>query len=257
MTDIVKIPFHGGYLHTALDDGGEPVVILKPTITGMGLDWSAQYTKLQRRSWATVGQTPTVAADGKTRLMDSVGLDTWSMLLANIDENKVNEGARPIVIAYQKESAQALRNYWTQGGAINPRATASQLDELSEDIQRAKGAAEVIAILAGAGVGDRGYWDACSRRLTGRLMGETPQFDPLTKPLTVSLYLESKGLPGSTIRSVAPQFGKSLKQLYLSMYNEVPPQIEDLVGRHLVSVAQYQERHRPLFDQVYSALAVV
>lgn len=123
MTEIVQLPFHGGYLHTALSDDGEPIVILKPTIKGMGLDWSAQWTKLQRRSWAVVGQCPTTAADGKTYLMDSCGLDTWSMLLANIDENKVKAETKELVIAYQRESARALRNYWTTGVAIRPGAS--------------------------------------------------------------------------------------------------------------------------------------
>lgn len=124
MNEIVQVPFHGTFLHTTLDEAGQPVVILKPTIKGMGLDWSAQWTKLQRRSWATVGQTPTVGADGKTREMASCDLDTWSMLLANIDEHKVKESVRDLVVRYQKESAQRLREYWTTGMAINPAVAA-------------------------------------------------------------------------------------------------------------------------------------
>lgn len=125
MNEIVQVPFHGTFLHTTLDEDGQPVVILKPTIKGMGLDWSAQWTKLQRRSWATVGQTPTVGADGKARDMASCDLDTWSMLLANIDENKVKESVRDLVVRYQKESAQRLREYWTTGMAINPAVAAN------------------------------------------------------------------------------------------------------------------------------------
>jgi hypothetical protein len=120
MTEIVQVEFHGGYLHTAMGADGEPVVILKPTIKGMGLDWSAQWTKLQRRSWAVVGQTPTTAADGKTYLMDSCNLDTWSMLLANIDEHRVKPETKQLIIDYQRESARALRNYWTTGSATRP-----------------------------------------------------------------------------------------------------------------------------------------
>ncbi|MET8824761.1 phage antirepressor N-terminal domain-containing protein [Streptomyces sp. NPDC004610] len=127
--EVSRVPFHGAYLHTVLD-GDEPVVIVKPTIEGMGLDYSGQLKKLKTRSWGTMGETATVAEDGKVRLMASVTLDTWSMLLANIDENKVNASARPLVIAYQMESAQALRDYWTKGGAINPRAVKQPDDDL-------------------------------------------------------------------------------------------------------------------------------
>lgn len=120
MSEIVQVPFHGTFLHTTLDANGEPVVVIKPTIQGMGLDWSAQLKKLKTRSWATVAETATVGADGKVRDMATVDLDTWSMLLANIDENKVKLAVRPLVVRYQKESAQRLREYWTTGIAISP-----------------------------------------------------------------------------------------------------------------------------------------
>lgn len=120
MSEIVKVAFHDRFLHTALDENGQPVVVIKPTILGMGLDYSAQLKKLKTRSWATVAETATVGADGKVRDMATVDLDTWSMLLANIDENKVKPEAKDLVVAYQKESAQALRDYWTKGVAINP-----------------------------------------------------------------------------------------------------------------------------------------
>ncbi|OUC99339.1 BRO family protein [Streptosporangium minutum] len=160
---------------------------------------------------------------------------------------------REIAEALTYFAVRAREAEMIQSGAILPHATGGQL---GEDIQRAKAAAEVIAILSSAGVGDRGYWDACSRRLAGRLMGETPELDPLTRPLTVSTYLGGKGLTDTETKRVAGQFGKNLKRLYINLYDEAPPQIEDLVGRHVVPVAQYQERHRPLFDQVYNAVAI-
>lgn len=254
MNEIVRIPFHGSYIHTARAVNGEPVVILKPTIEGMGLDWSSQYAKLQRRSWAVVGQTPTTAADGKTYSMASCGFETWSMLLANIDENKVKQSARDLVIAYQRESATALRDYWTKGGAINPHATGDQLDELDRTIRHARGKAEVLAILRKGGVVDGGYLDACGRKLAGQVMGETPRLDPQTRPLTVSMYLEGKDLTRSETAKVAGVFGKKLKAAYRSRYGSLPPTIDDLVGRHVIAVAQYQERHRDLFDAVWSEI---
>lgn len=135
MNEIVQVPFHGTFLHTTLDEDGQPVVVLKPTIKAMGLDWSAQWTKLQRRSWAVVGQTPTTGPDGKTYQMATCDLDTWSMLLANIDENKVKESVRDLVVRYQKESAQRLREYWTTGIAISP-AVASNLPVPAEPTRK-------------------------------------------------------------------------------------------------------------------------
>ncbi|WP_370318358.1 phage antirepressor N-terminal domain-containing protein [Actinoplanes sp. ATCC 53533] len=107
-------------IHTVLV-GDEPHVVIRPAIENMGLDASAQIKKLKTRSWATVAETATVADDGKVRLMTTVNLDTWAMLLANIDENRVAGSVRELVIRYQRESAKALRDYWARGSATNPR----------------------------------------------------------------------------------------------------------------------------------------
>lgn len=250
--EIAHVPFHGTFIHTAMDDEGEPVVILKPTIISMGLDWSAQWTKLQRRSWATVGQTPTVASDGKTRLMDSVSLDTWSMLLANIDEHKVKETARPLVIAYQRESARALRDYWTRGGAINSRATADQLDDIDRTIRRTREQAAVLAALKG--IVDAAWLDAKGRHVAAVALGIEPDLDPDTRPLTVGEYLDTRNVTGATLRSVAPTFGKRVKALYRARFHTEPAVVDRFIDGALRPVAAYTEAHRPLFDQAWAAL---
>lgn len=116
MSEIVNVAFTGGAVQSVLI-AGEPHVVLRPAIESMGLDYSAQVQKLRRRSWAVVGQCPTTGADGKTYTMVTVDLETWAMLLANVDENRVAKTARPVVIAYQKRSARALRDYWLRGAA--------------------------------------------------------------------------------------------------------------------------------------------
>ncbi|ADD45035.1 phage antirepressor N-terminal domain-containing protein [Stackebrandtia nassauensis] len=237
--EIVHIPFHGRVIHTALSADGEPVVILKPTVEEIGLDFSAQLEKLKTRSWAVVTETLISGADGKIYPMVSVNLETWSMLLANVDENKVILAARPIVIAYQRESAKALRDYWTRGVAANPRYSPREK-------------AEMLAALKG--IVDSGFLEAKGRQLVGRTLGEVPEFDEQTKPLTVAMYLNSLGLKSSAIRRVQSQFGKQLKARYRDQYGCEPPQMEDLVNRHMIKVAQYQEQHRPLFDAVWRSM---
>jgi len=238
-SDIVHVPFHGRVIHTTMGADGEPAIVLKPTIEAMGLDYSAQLKKLKTRSWAVVGETATTGSDGKTYSMVTVDLETWSMLLANIDENKVNATARDLVIAYQKESAKALRDYWTQGVALNPRY--SPVEQ-----------AAVLAALSG--VVDSGWLDTKGRQLAGRVLGEAPEFDPATKPLTVSIYLDQMGMKPAEVRQVAGKFGKAVKERYRARFGCEPPQMEDLVGRHMVPVAQYQEQHRPLFDDAWRSL---
>jgi hypothetical protein len=113
VSEIVKVPFHGTVIHTTLLDA-EPHVVLRPTLEGMGLDYSAQLKKLKTRSWACVAETAPHDASGRLQNMIAVNLDTWAMLLANIDENRVNAAVRPLVVYYQRESARVLREYWTR-----------------------------------------------------------------------------------------------------------------------------------------------
>lgn len=240
MSDVVRVPFHGEDVLVA-DVDGKPHIVLRPAVEAIGLDYASQYTKLKSRSWAVVGQSTTTGADGKRYNMVTVDVRTFLMLLATIDENRVGVDVKPRLVLYQAEIADAIEQYWTRGVAVNPR-----LDH--------KEAAEVIAIFAQAKVGDPGYWDAKARQLTGRMLGESPQYDPATRPLTVSVYLTGRGVTSSALSSLAPKFGKALKRLYIERYGAPPPVMDDLVNRHMVPVAQYQETHRPLMDEIWATL---
>lgn len=251
MTEIARVPFHGSDLHTALGDDGQPVVILRPTLEGMGLDYSAQLKKLKTRSWATVVETATVAEDGSVRTMASVNLDTWAMLLANVDERRVSEVARPLVVAYQRESAQALRDYWTAGGAVNPRASVDQLGALDDAVGRAREQAEVLAILRQGGVVDAAWLEVQGRHLAAVVLGIEPVVEPQVRSLTISDYLAERGLSGSDQRGLSSTFGKRVKALYRQEHDAEPPQVDRLIDGTLRKVAGYTEAHRPLFDQAW------
>lgn len=242
MTDLIALDFHGDSLLLA-DVNGKPHVVLKPAVEALGLDYPTQYNKLRGRSWATVGQSPMVASDGRVREMTTVDVRTFLMLLATIDERRVAKDVAPKLVMYQAEVADAIESYWTKGGAINPRASEDELRIL-------KAQADVLTALRP--IVDSGWLDAKARILGARALGETPELDQSTKPLTVSIYLSRKGLKGKEQKAAASMFGKRLKALFVETYGEEPPQIEDVVGRHVVNVAQYQEQHAHLFDRVWS-----
>ena len=124
-----RIDLSAGSIHTVLV-GGQPHVVLKPAIEDLGLDYSTQLRKLRERSWATVGQHPMVADDGKRRDMAIAPVRTFLMLLATINENRVAEAARPVLVAFQNETAEAIETYWTKGVAVNPRAVQPAGDDL-------------------------------------------------------------------------------------------------------------------------------
>jgi hypothetical protein len=241
MSEIVRIPFHGDEILT-VDVNGNPHIVLKPAIDAIGLDYWKQINKLRSRSWAALAKRRVQVSDqDQHREMLVCDVRTFLMLLATVDENRVAKDVAPKLIAYQAEVADVIEAYWTRGVVINPRV-------------RDEEAAKVIAIFAQAQVGDPGYWDAKARQLTGRVLGETPDYHPQTTPLTVGTYLAEKGITGSAQRSLAPRFGRALKARYITEFGTPPPQIEDLVNRHMVAVAQYQQQHRPLFDAVWHDL---
>lgn len=248
MSEIVHIPFHGDDLPVTLI-GNRPHIVLKPAIEAVGLDYPTQYTKLQGRSWATVGQSPMVAEDGKNRVMVTVDVRTFLMLLATVDENRVAEEVRPKLIAYQSEVADAIEAYFTRGGAINPQATADQLIGLANRIE-----AQARVLQAVRGLVDPAWLEAKARVLTARALGEAPEIEPADHPLTVSDYLEDRGISGQTLRSVSPRFGKRLKAQYVVTHGREPGKTERFVDGAMREVFGYTESHRTLFDTVYTAM---
>ena len=130
--EVVRLDLSAGSIHTTLHSG-KPHVVIRPAVEDLGLSYPAQYRKLQTRSWATVAQKATVAEDGKVREMDVVPVRTFLMLLATIHENKVAASARPVLVAFQRETADAIEAYWTKGAASNPRATPEPATTVSWD----------------------------------------------------------------------------------------------------------------------------
>jgi hypothetical protein len=251
MTELIPFEFHGDRLLLAEVDG-KPYVILKPALESIGVAYPAQREKLKDKSWATMSLVDTVAEDGRTRQMTAIDVRTFLMLLATIDEKRVAESARPKLIAYQSEVADAIESYWTEGGVINPRATEDQLSAIS---RRAESQAKVLSALKG--IVDKNWLEAKARHVAARALGEEPEVDPATRPLTVGEYLEDKGVTGSALRSLSTKFGKLLKAAYRDRYDREPGSTKRFVDGALRDVAVYTEKHRSLFDRVWSDLAAV
>lgn len=147
-TELVPFEFHGDVLQTALEDNS-PMVAFKPLVTVMGLDYPTQLSKLRTRSWATVGLSPTVAADGKMRKVVMIDMRTLSMWLATINENNVAEAARAKLITYQAKCADALEEYWSgKRRAVLPQDYVSALKALVASEEAKIEAQEQLAIAA-------------------------------------------------------------------------------------------------------------
>ncbi len=245
-TAVVKLDLSAGSILTTQIDG-LPHIVLKPAIDELGLDFSTQLTKLKSRSWAVVGQSPMTGADGKTYEMAVTPVRTFLMLLATVNENRVKAAVRPTLIAFQNETADAIEAYWTQGGAINPRATEDQLDSL---VARAKQQAEVLSILSG--IVDPAWLETKGRMVAARALGEEPEVDPLDVPLYVPDFLKGKGLKRSQIESVQSWFGRRAASLYEAENGEKPGKRQsDLPNGSVRETYAWTARHLPIFEETW------
>jgi P22_AR N-terminal domain len=245
MGDIINVDFNGGSIPAIPDGDKWDQIVLKPCVEALGLSWGSQYNRLNRQHWACVSVTKTQVGD-QQRDVVTVNVRTFTMWLATISTDRIKDvETRELIEAWQNEAADALEAYWTKGGVINPRATPDQLDVL------AKQAAVLQAL---NGIVDQGWLDAKGRIIGSRAIGETPELDQTTKPLTISIFLDQLGIDAATVKSKQSYFGKKLKAAYRAKYSQDPRMIEDVHGRHTINIAQYQEQHRPLFEQVWNEI---
>lgn len=250
-TTVATIPFHGTNIQSVEIDGN-PHIVLKPMVESIGMDYSRQLQKLKGKSWATMGMTATVGADGKSREMTVIDLRTLTMWLATIDENRVSEEARPLVVAYQSEVADAIEAYWSKGGAINPRANEHQMNALLRQTQMQMELCQVAK-----GLIHPDHLEAKARIVLARGLGEAPELNPETRPLYAQDYLKEKNLSAKQRRSKAPMFGKRLKKLYVEKYGREPEKYDmDMQNGQVRPVNAYTEADRPLMDEVWNKFFV-
>jgi hypothetical protein len=245
MTEIVNIPFHGSEIHSFQEDG-KPLVILRHLTESIGIDFGSQLRRLKSKSWATLVY---LTRQDQYDAMVAVDMRTLTMWLATINEKTVSDAARPLLVAYQAEVASAIEAYWTKGGAINPRATARQLEDIASLAEKQ---ARVLAICVG--LVDPAWLEAKTRHVLARALGEEPEIDPATRPLTVGEYLTERGVGADVLRAISSTFGKKIKAAFRAKYSRDPGMSERFVDGALRPVAVYTEADRALFDQVWSVM---
>lgn len=257
--EIVRVPFHGSEIHTVLMDG-EPRVVLRPTLEGVGVDYSAQLQKLRTRSWAkdSLKECVTLAEDGRARSMKTIGLDGWAMLLANIDENRVREGIKGVLVEFQRRSAQALRDYWTKGGAVNPDASDGQLDDLTDEIEAKRAERKALAakldlsVIEALGASVDPTWrESLARHTWAVYKGDAPDIAPEDRMLMTQPYLLERGVSKADVASITSVFGKRVKAAYVAHYGREPQDVLAMLNRRERPVKGYYERDRFIFDAVF------
>lgn len=243
MTALVPISIPGTTAQILAVAGDRQMVPIKPVCDALGIDVDSQRKKLDGADWASTVLITVVAADGKQREMVAIDADHLPMWLATIQVGRVSPDARPTLIAFQREAAKALRDYFYDGGAINPRATTDQLDLIQRRVS-------IVQALRGVVADD--YLDAKGRILLGQAMGERPELDEAKRPLYVQTYLTNRGVGRTEVKAIGSQFGKLLRAAYFVEHGDQPPKApQELAGGRIVDVYAYTESDRHLFDRVW------
>lgn len=242
MRELTQIPFHDTTIYTTADG---TYVALRPVCEVLGLDFSGQLQRLQHQSWATMGVTPTVAADGKTREMTVIDRRTFTMWLATIDTSRVkNERTRELVRTYQCEAADALDKYFNEGIAINPR-TVSTSGPYSVETQ-----ARVLDILKN--VISKDYLEAKARIVAARAMGDTPEIEAKARPLYIQDYLRERGATADEVTRFASAFGRYVKEAYKAERGVEPgKRFDETPSGQVRETYAYTETDRTIFDRAW------
>ncbi|MGW1615740.1 phage antirepressor N-terminal domain-containing protein [Streptomyces sp. NPDC002285] len=258
--EIARIDLSAGAIESVMVDG-QPHIVLKPAVEALGLSYAAQYRKLQSRSWASVAQTAMqMPDDDQSRLHTTVPVRTFLMLLATVNENRVSETARPVLVAFQNETADAIEAYWTQGGAVNPTATREQVAGLRQQldgVERARLAQERLSAMGVAkqfGLVNDSYVQAMARTELARMNGQEPDIDPADITITCDEFLTEQGVTGPDLRSARTRLGKTVAALYRARYGKDPQTIQRPIDGVHRDVKVYTHRDRDLFDTAWAEL---
>lgn len=114
----------------SVQSNGQTLVVLKPAVESIGLDYSSQLKRLRRQPWASVVvMTMQLPGDIQARDYVTVPEDTFIMWAATLQASRVDPEVRPHLVAYQVESKRALHAYWTKSQAVRPQAQPRQLNQ--------------------------------------------------------------------------------------------------------------------------------
>lgn len=246
-TQLVTIPVDGTAGISAALVGGQPIAAFRPVVEMLGMAYSAQLQKLKGKSWAVVSKFDTTGSDGKTYEMVGVDRKTLTMYLATLDENRVKAEFRPTLVTLQREAAEALDSYFHDGGAINPNASEPQLDALASKVQQ-----NMRVLALAKGLVDDNWLETKVRHQVAVALGEEPEIDPLKRTLTVSDYLDGKGVNAAGQRKFASSMGALVKKQYRELHGKEPGTAVRFINGADRPVGAYAERDRALFDRAWA-----
>lgn len=238
MNELMNFDFDGRSMRFGVDSSDTPFVVASDFAKALGYDRPQEAVRLLEDGEKGVQNMRTPGGDQQVSVIYEHGM--WELVFRS---------TKPAAKALKQRVKEILTTIRKEGAYVSPTATEEQLALV---ISRAESQARVLTALQGVVSSD--WLDAKGRVLAARALGEVPDLDPRTRPLSVSDYLAERGLSKREQKSVAPVFGRAVKSLYRQRYNADPGVIDREIDNVPRKVACYSERDRSLFDEVWGVL---
>ena len=126
-----EVPFHAETLIVLEDHLGDRFVAMRPIVEALGLDWSAQYRRLQRDdvlAGASCLMATQVPGDDQARevvVLEEHMLQGW---LFTLQVSRTKPEIQEKLRQYRRECFDVLHSYFTEGAAWNPRFHRQEFD---------------------------------------------------------------------------------------------------------------------------------
>lgn len=119
---VHEVPFYEDTLLVLEDQYGGRFVVMKPIVETLGLDWRAQYQRLQRDEVLSEGVTTMLAPSlGGEQEATVLPLELFHGWLFTIGTSRVAPEIKDKLLTYKRECFDVLYNYFHKGLAVNPR----------------------------------------------------------------------------------------------------------------------------------------
>ena len=248
MNEISTIPFHGTNI-IATEINGVPHVAVKPICETFGINANGQVQRVKRQPWASTCITHVqLPGDTQSREVTFIDRKTFTMWLATIETSRLkNEQAKDLLIAYQREAADALDQYFNEGAVINPRVAEHKLNAT---IRHAQMRMELIQ--AAKGIISADHLAAHAEVILAQGLGTKPEIEPARAPLYVQDFLREKNLSARDMKKTAGTFGKRVKAAYMLENGAEPPKYDlSIPNGQIKKVNAYTEKDRPMLQSIW------
>lgn len=123
MSAVQYVDFQGEKISTVKDEQtGKVYCLPRELAEQLGLEWSSQLRKLKKGLYINNLLNVPMNMESGERDITLLNIDILHTWLFSIQSERVHADVRAKLVAYQQECVKVLRDYWTKGVAVNPRA---------------------------------------------------------------------------------------------------------------------------------------